>query len=156
METVGGHSSVPRQSTFQPDNWVSTNCNERSAEHTGIGYIAEIIRAMERNPHKPKILPNSPLIAGLSCSAAYTDGMPKDLKKAVHKVEKSLVDKDQANKKHAKVDQQAMKDILDWFINDSYKDGAFPKKNMGKALVSTTQAIDIINGGLKINALVSP
>jgi len=73
--------------------------------------------------------------------------MTKHLKKAVHDLEASL------SSKHGKVDQKALKALQDWWVEGSYEDGTLPV-GLGKALVSTTQAVDIINGGLKVNALV--
>lgn len=53
-----------------------------------------------------------------------------------------------------KVNKKALKQVEDWWVTGSYEDGTLGK-GMGKAMVSTTQAVDIINGGLKVNALVS-
>ena len=73
--------------------------------------------------------------------------MPKDLKKAIRKVEDSLSAK---SKEH--IDKKALKEVEDWWVKGSAEDHIFPP-GLGKAMVSTTQAIDIINGGLKVNAL---
>ena len=56
--------------------------------------------------------------------------------------------------KKAKVDRKALKEVEDWWVTGSAEDGTLPK-GMGRGLVSTTQAVDIINGGVKVNALVS-
>ncbi|ORX38339.1 hypothetical protein BD324DRAFT_620480 [Kockovaella imperatae] len=127
VQTKGGHSSVP-------------------PEHSGIGYTAELVRALERNPHKPKLLESSPLVSGMVCYANTAPEMPTKLKKSVRKLEKSM------SKKGAKADTKALKDVEEWFVSGSLEDHSLPR-GLGKAMVSTTQAIDIINGGLKINAL---
>ncbi|WVQ95136.1 hypothetical protein IAU59_002230 [Kwoniella sp. CBS 9459] len=127
VETLGGHSSVP-------------------PPHTGIGYISLLIAALERHPHKPHLNVESPLVNFVACAADSAPSIPGKLKKAIHKVEDSL-----ASTK-GKVDQKALKEVEDWFITGSYEDGTLGK-GMGKAMVSTTQAVDIINGGLKVNAL---
>ncbi|WVO21424.1 uncharacterized protein IAS62_002732 [Cryptococcus decagattii] len=128
VETLGGHSSVP-------------------PPHTGIGYISLLIAALERHPHEPYLNPSSPLVTFISCAANSPAHIPSHLAKAIHKVEKSL--------KHGdgkKVNKKALKQVEDWWVTGSYEDGTLGK-GMGKAMVSTTQAVDIINGGLKVNAL---
>ncbi len=51
-------------------------------------------------------------------------------------------------------DKKALKELQDWFVEGSSADGTL-MAGLGKAMVSTTQAVDIINGGVKVNALVS-
>jgi len=77
--------------------------------------------------------------------------MPKALKKDVEKLGKSLA----VAKKHrkGKGDMKALKRIEEWWVNGSEEDGTLPA-GAGRAMVSTTQAADIINGGVKVNALV--
>ena len=118
-----------------------------SAAHTGIGLISLLIAELERNPHSPYLNPESPLINFLSCTADSAPGMPSDLKKAVRKVEHSLA----ANS--GKVNKAALRRVQDWWVHGSYKDGVL-EEGVGRAMVSTTQAVDIINGGIKVNALV--
>ncbi|WWD02188.1 hypothetical protein V865_000226 [Kwoniella europaea PYCC6329] len=127
VETLGGHSSVP-------------------PPHTGIGYISLLIAALERHPHNPVLNVDSPLVGMVSCGADSAPNFPSHLRKAIHRVEDSLASK------HGKVDRKALKEIEDWWVEGSYKDGTLPK-GMGSAMVGTTQAVDIINGGLKVNAL---
>ena len=87
----------------------------------------------------------------ISCAADFAPDTPSKLKRAIRKVEKSLAL--QSHKK-SKVDKKALKEVEDWWVKGSVEDGAM-MPGMGKAMVSTTQAVDIINGGVKINALVS-
>ena len=77
--------------------------------------------------------------------------MPKALRKDVEKLGKSLA----VAKKHrkGKGDIKALKRIEEWWVNGSEEDGTLPP-GAGRAMVSTTQAVDIINGGVKVNALV--
>ncbi|CAD6573047.1 MAG: hypothetical protein TREMPRED_000714 [Tremellales sp. Tagirdzhanova-0007] len=127
VQTQGGHSSVP-------------------PVHTGIGLISLLIAELERNPHSPSLNPESPLFDLLSCTANSAPSMPSELKKAVRKVEKSLA-------AHcSKVNKAALKRIQDWWVHGSYQDGIL-EEGLGRAMVSTTQAVDIINGGVKVNAL---
>ncbi|WWC71361.1 uncharacterized protein I206_105316 [Kwoniella pini CBS 10737] len=127
VETLGGHSSVP-------------------PPHTGIGYISLLIAAIEKHPHKPHLNIESPLVNFLACGADSAPKFPGHLKKSIRKVEDSLLSK------HGKVDRKALKEVEDWWVEGSYLDGTLPK-GMGNAMVGTTQAVDIINGGLKVNAL---
>jgi Gly-Xaa carboxypeptidase len=110
-----------------------------------------LIAALEKNPHKPYLNPDSPLVTFISCAADSAPKIPGKLKRAIRKVEASLKGK---NGKKAKVDKKALKEVEDWYVEGSIKDDTLPP-GMGKSLVSTTQAVDIINGGFKINALVS-
>lgn len=118
------------------------------APHTGIGYLALLIAELERHPHKPLLEAESPLVGFLACGAASAPGMPKDLKRSVRKVENSLASKS------GKVDKKALKELEDWWVHGSVLDSGAPE-GFGRAMVSTTQATDIITGGLKVNALVS-
>lgn len=59
------------------------------------------------------------------------------------------------HKKKTRVNKKALKRIEEWWVNGSEEDGTLPK-GAGRAMVSTTQAVDIINGGVKVNALVCP
>ncbi|WRT68600.1 uncharacterized protein IL334_005578 [Kwoniella shivajii] len=127
VETQGGHSSVP-------------------PSHTGIGYISLLIAALEAHPHVPELRIDSPLVSYLTCAAEVAPKAPRTLKKAA----KSLVDS--LKSKKGKYDKKALKVIEEWWITGSYEDGTL-NKGQGKAMVSTTQAVDIINGGLKVNAL---
>jgi Gly-Xaa carboxypeptidase len=107
-----------------------------------------LIAALEEHPHKPYLNPESPLVNLISCAADSAPGMPKSLKKAIGRVTDSMATG------QGKVDKKALKVVEDWWVQGSYEDGTLAK-GMGKAMVSTTQAVDIINGGVKVNALVS-
>ncbi|TYJ52125.1 hypothetical protein B9479_007279 [Cryptococcus floricola] len=128
VETLGGHSSVP-------------------PPHTSIGYLSLLIAAIEKNPHKPYLSPNSPLVNYISCAANSPAQTPSDLAKAIKKVDSSI------SRGGAKgVDKKALKKVEDWWVEGSWEDGTL-NKGQGKAMVSTTQAVDIVYGGLKVNAL---
>lgn len=108
-----------------------------------------MIAALEQNPHKPTLSLTSPLMGWMSCAADHAPKFPADVRKAVHKIEAS-----QASGKHGKVDKKALERLKEWFVVDSAKDGVLPPR-MGGSMLATTQAVDIINGGVKVNALVS-
>ncbi|WWC63504.1 uncharacterized protein I303_106107 [Kwoniella dejecticola CBS 10117] len=131
VETKGGHSSVP-------------------PPHTGIGYIAQLIAALEAHPHEPYLPITSPLVNYITCAADEAPGIPKDLKKAANRLTDSLAKA--RSKGDGRYDHKALKAIQDWFVSGSVEDGTF-QKGLGQAWVSTTQAVDIIHGGLKVNAL---
>jgi Gly-Xaa carboxypeptidase len=127
------------------------NIANKSAVHTGIGYLAKIISAIEDHPHAPHLTPENPLNTLLTCAAASSPNIPKGLKKDVAKLSQSLlVNK---HKKKSRVNKKALKRIEEWWVNGSEEDGTLPP-GAGRAMVSTTQAVDIINGGVKVNALV--
>ncbi|KAL1405829.1 hypothetical protein Q8F55_007507 [Vanrija albida] len=124
VETLGGHSSIP-------------------PPHTGIGLISLLLAEIERTPHKPVLKAESPLVGLVSC-AANAAGAPKDLRALINKLNKSI--------EKGRPDKDILKRLRDWWVTGSAEQGVLPP-GMGKALVSTTQAVDIINGGVKVNAL---
>lgn len=127
VETTGGHSSVP-------------------PPHTGIGLMSLLIAELEKNPHKPYLNPESPLIGYTSCTANYAKDAPSSLKKAINKVTEGIA--------KGKVDKRALRAVQEWWETGSAQDKVLPP-GMGRSMIGTTQAVDIINGGVKINALVS-
>lgn len=165
VETLGGHSSVPRKSSSSHppgDHDMSetmrhekVSADSRVAVHTGIGYLAKIISAIEERPYEPLLTPENPLNTLLSCAAASSPNMPNGLRRQVQRLDSSLsLSKKHKNKgKKGKADKRALKKITEWWAEGSVRDGTLPP-GAGKAMVSTTQAVDIINGGVKINALV--
>ena len=111
-------------------------------KHTNIGLTSLLIAALERNPHPVIFKENDPVWGYLQCASRYSPGMPKGLKKSVEKAQGS-------KKAFGKLPE----DILEYGIG-SKKEGK-GQGNIAEALMSTTQATDIIKGGFKINALVS-
>ncbi|BEI80149.1 hypothetical protein CcaverHIS002_0106780 [Cutaneotrichosporon cavernicola] len=104
--------------------------------HTGIGYAALAVTEIERHPHVPYLNPESPLVSFIGCTAKYAP-LPDEFKRQVKKLTDGLA-KD-------KVDKQALKKVEAFWT--AYAGRA------GTAAITTTQAIDIIAGGAKINAL---
>ncbi|BEJ12373.1 hypothetical protein CspHIS471_0208330 [Cutaneotrichosporon sp. HIS471] len=92
--------------------------------HTGIGIMSQIINGLEAEPFKTKLTPDSPLLQGFACVAQAPDA-PKEWKKL-------------------------LKSRKGWgkLAAGFAKAGA-----MERALVSTTTAVDVIRGGVKVNAL---
>ncbi|KAJ7065018.1 hypothetical protein C8F01DRAFT_1129159 [Mycena amicta] len=92
--------------------------------HTGIGILAELVTTIENNPFAPKLSAKNPFSAYAQCLAEYSD-IDADLKTALS---------------HESTWDKAAAIIA---ANDA-GDGA---------RLSTTQAVDIIFGGVKVNAL---
>lgn len=126
VETPGGHSSVPRTSPSRRPLMP--------APHTDIGYAALALAEVERHPHTPYLNPESPLVSFIGCTAKYAEDAPKELKRTVKRVTDALAKN--------KVDKKALKKVEKWWTQYA-----------GSAMISTTQAIDIIKGGAKVNAL---
>ncbi|ODN82117.1 hypothetical protein L202_02424 [Cryptococcus amylolentus CBS 6039] len=93
--------------------------------HTGIGIMALILAELERNPFEPSLDPAAPYLKYLSCITDFAPDVPKSLKSQV--------------KNPRKWDKLAHELAAgDRTIN---------------SFLSTTLAIDLINGGVKVNAL---
>jgi Gly-Xaa carboxypeptidase len=93
-------------------------------KHTGIGIMSQIINALEENPFETKLTPDSPLLQGVAC-LAQAKSFPK---------------------KYAKL----LKSRKGW---DKLAHIFAEEGVMQRALVSTTIAVDVVNGGVKVNAL---
>jgi len=98
-------------------------------DHTGIGLLARIITAIEDNPYLPELTPVNPYFTTLQCQAEYGKEMDSWLQK---KIKKSLKDK--------KAAQEVAEHLANTDISQRY-------------LLKTSQAVDLVNGGVKINAL---
>ncbi|KAL4943405.1 hypothetical protein BDV06DRAFT_211058 [Aspergillus oleicola] len=92
--------------------------------HTGIGIISELVVALEANPYEPVIVKDSPIHKRLVCQARYSPG-------AQPKIEDLLLAED--------FEQLAVE-----FANTS---------PLNRFVVQTSQAVDLISGGVKINAM---
>ncbi|OXH37725.1 Gly-Xaa carboxypeptidase [Cryptococcus neoformans] len=109
--------------------------------HTAIGLISLLIAELERNPHEATIAESSPVYEFMTCAAAYAKDMPKKLKGMVIKAEDG--------------DLKAWKSLPEEIISVGMG-GAPAGPGQGdpiKSMLTTTQAVDIIHGGLKVNAL---
>ncbi|KZS94463.1 carboxypeptidase S [Sistotremastrum niveocremeum HHB9708] len=96
-------------------------------EHTSIGILASLLVQYEINPFKPVIGRTTATYGTIQCYGAHGD-LPKKLKRAVKRSTKS---------------DRAMREVEEFF---------FQAKEI-KAQVGSTQAIDLITGGVKANAL---
>ncbi|KAI6106076.1 carboxypeptidase S [Pisolithus croceorrhizus] len=128
VSTPGGHSSLP-------------------PPHTSIGILAELLVKIEANPFKVHLVCNphlfetfvhdpdfrhetrdSPPFRTVQCLAAHAPNIPDNLRRDI------------MASAHSDKALRAAEDVL--FTNSAFKN-----------LVGTTQAIDIIQGGVKVNAL---
>ncbi|KAL4073057.1 hypothetical protein V8B97DRAFT_1869576 [Scleroderma yunnanense] len=96
--------------------------------HTSIGILAQLLVKVEANPFEGHLVRGSPMYRAAQCLAAHSPGLPKRLRKDIFRSEHS-----------DKALRSAEKQL---FTSASFR-----------ALVSSTQAIDIIQGGVKANAL---
>ncbi|KAI0076558.1 carboxypeptidase S [Panus rudis PR-1116 ss-1] len=96
--------------------------------HTSIGILASVIVQLEANPHEPGIRREDTYFQTLQCQAAYDPEMDDDLRGLI---------------KHSRYDDSALKDLEKTLF----------QSRQAKALGGTTQATDLIGGGVKTNAL---
>lgn len=92
--------------------------------HTGIGIMSQLVVALEASPFEPKIVEDSPTHRHLQCQARYSPEAMPGLVEALNQG-----------------DLEAATSIV---ANDSLN---------SRYLIQTSQAVDILKGGLKINAL---
>ncbi|EJD07406.1 carboxypeptidase S [Fomitiporia mediterranea MF3/22] len=114
------------------DTWieVSTPGGLSSAPptHTGIGMLAALLVTYEANPMKVHIDRSSPVYGMMQCMAAHAPSMDSKLRNAIIKSTKS---------------DRALR-ALEKLVED------YPELCSS---ISTTQAIDLVQGGVKVNAL---
>ncbi|EPQ56473.1 carboxypeptidase S [Gloeophyllum trabeum ATCC 11539] len=96
--------------------------------HTTIGILAQLLVQYEANPYKVELNRATPVYGFFQCLAAHAPQIPSSLKKSL----KKSVSSDKALK-------EAEKELF--------------KDPILKNLAGTTQAIDLIDGGVKTNAL---
>ncbi|VEU21135.1 DEKNAAC102032 [Brettanomyces naardenensis] len=96
--------------------------------HTAIGILSELITLIESKPYPLRLSEKNPLYHQLQCEAKRGPEMNSLLRESIKRIDENQASKDR------------VLDSLDANIASRY-------------LASTSQAIDIIKGGLKINAL---
>ncbi|WVQ72429.1 hypothetical protein IAR50_001981 [Cryptococcus sp. DSM 104548] len=93
--------------------------------HTGIGIMALILAELEKNPFEPSLDPAAPYLKYLSCLTDFAPNVPKSLKAKVNNPKK-------------------------W---DKLAHELAAGDRVVNSFLSTTLAIDLIHGGVKVNAL---
>ncbi|KAF7797259.1 hypothetical protein EIP86_008452 [Pleurotus ostreatoroseus] len=96
--------------------------------HTGIGILAAAIVALEANPHEPFLIRNGSAFPFIQCTAKYSWTIPEDIKELI---EQAMTDDDALLRLAALLQQN----------------------ELFASLMTTSQAVDLIRGGVKINAL---
>ena len=101
------------------------------SDHTSIGVLSELITLIEAHPYKTYLRDNNPYLGQLQCGAEHSPNFPHKLKKLLGK--------------HSSSTCKAKPDAL---ANEAAKAGPAVRY-----LMQTSQAADVINGGVKVNAL---
>lgn len=127
VTTPGGHSSIPPASRHT----VSIVLNPWTAFHVciqGIGLLSQIIVMLENNVIPPRLSRSQPIYDSLKCVGEHAPSIPSALKRAIQKSADS---------------ERALHRVEEMIFRD----------NEIKSTVGTTQAVDMIQGGVKSNAL---
>ncbi|QRV91200.1 Gly-Xaa carboxypeptidase [Ceratobasidium sp. AG-Ba] len=132
VSTPGGHSSVP-------------------PEHTSIGILASLLAEIESTPYPFDLPRSSPIYSLLQCFAAHLPDLPSSFRDAVLASVcppgASRSEQRQCEKALKKVEQQVFE------TQSEFNNGSESAAATYRSLLRTTQAIDVINGGVKSNAL---
>ena len=101
--------------------------------HNGIGVMSQLLTLVEDNPYEPCLDSKNPYLGLMQCGAAYGSEFPPKLKKLLSKSSKT---------------ESCMKTKKDKLAIEA------AKADLGiKYLMTTSVAVDVISGGVKVNAL---
>lgn len=103
--------------------------SSRPPAHTGIGILASLITELEANPHIPHLYRDGTYYKQLQCHAEHDSQLPASMRRII---------------KEARENDVALKQLETELITSL---PAF------KHIAGTTQAVDVIAGGVKVNAL---
>lgn len=106
------------------------------SDHTSIGVAAELIQAIEAHQYPAHLTDDNPYLGQLYCGAEHAPDFPKKLNKLLA-----------ARSKNAPT-CAASKKKPDYLALEAAKAGPAVKY-----LLQTSQAVDVISGGVKVNAL---
>ncbi|KAI0352325.1 carboxypeptidase S [Trametes cingulata] len=98
-------------------------------KHTAIGMLSSMVVAIEANPHEPALVRGGGSYNATQCAAVYGPEYPEKLRALA----RNAVDSD-----------DALEELKDALME------AFPRF---EAILRTTQAVDLVQGGVKVNAL---
>ncbi|QRV76367.1 Gly-Xaa carboxypeptidase [Ceratobasidium sp. AG-Ba] len=132
VATPGGHSSVPPQ-------------------HTSIGILASLLVEIEATPYPYDLPRSSPAYSLLQCLAAHVPSLPSSFRHAVFTSVCPPGASLHAQRKCDKALKQVEQQLFD--ANSELNNGSEFEARSYRSLLSTTQAIDMISGGVKSNAL---
>ncbi|THG92711.1 hypothetical protein EW026_g8286 [Hermanssonia centrifuga] len=125
------YPAVAEKGSFNLRIEVSTPGGHSSVPpaHTGIGILAALVTELEEHPHPIQLYRNATFYESLQCQAAHDPKLPPHLKNLI---------KGSLNSDKALLELET--ELLE--TNPQFK-----------AIAGTTQAVDIIGGGVKVNAL---
>jgi Gly-Xaa carboxypeptidase len=101
--------------------------------HTSAGIAAELVSIIEKSPYPPQLHQDNPLLDFLWCGAEHAPGFMSGLKYLLPK--------------------RGRTGILETIKRHSFPRLVSRVNRMARYLISTTQAVDVIHGGVKVNAL---
>ncbi|KAI0342968.1 carboxypeptidase S [Trametopsis cervina] len=135
-QTIGENAIVASPAVAEKGSYnmrieVSTPGGHSSVPppHTSIGILSSLIAQLEAHPHVPELHRTDTAYAQLECLAAHSPDFPTSLAKLVKKSQHS---------------DKALKKLLDELLRT---------QPTFLATTATTQAADVIRGGVKVNAL---
>lgn len=105
-------------------------------DHTSIGILSEIITKIEAEQYPTRLVDENPYLGELQCGAAHATDFPSKLKKLLNQRYSSSITCPNARQ-----------------INDPLALEAAKAGRDIKYLMQTSQAVDVIRGGIKVNAL---
>ncbi|KAK3988235.1 hypothetical protein QBC44DRAFT_329732 [Cladorrhinum sp. PSN332] len=105
------------------------------SDHTSIGVLSELITKIESEQYPTRLAKENPYFTQLQCGASYSKEFPKKLKKLLAH-------------RSASTSQHVCKAKPDHLALEAAKEGPAIKY-----LMQTSQAVDVISGGIKVNAL---
>jgi Gly-Xaa carboxypeptidase len=104
-------------------------------KHNGIGVASELITLIEANPYEPHLYDENPYLGLLGCGAEHAPDFPRKLRKLLDKRSSASATCSKKSKKDSLAIEAA-------------------KAGLGtKYLFTSSVAVDLINGGVKKNAL---
>ncbi|KAF2148708.1 carboxypeptidase S [Myriangium duriaei CBS 260.36] len=109
--------------------------------HTSIGVVSQLVNLIEAETYKPWLSNDNPYLGVLQCGAKYSESFPKKLKHLLarrgKKQDTSPNTSGCSGKKHV----------------DPLAEAAAEQDPFTRYLMQTSQAVDLITGGAKVNAL---
>lgn len=122
--------SVSEKGNYGADITLYTKGGHSSVppDHTGIGIVSQLINLVESTPHTAQLTDRNPLLKSAHCIGEHSDNLDAGTRKML-----------KAAGKCPRATQQLVKGLS--------------QVPSFKYLMQTSQAVDIIQGGLKINAL---
>lgn len=129
VRTAGGHSSVP-------------------PAHTSIGIISELVTVLEANIFEPRLHDGNPYLGQLQCGARYSPSFPQKLKKLLKSRRAYSLAPNPGDAVYPTGKGKGRKSTRDPLAEEAAKEDLFTRY-----LMQTSRAVDIIAGGVKINAL---